>query len=158
MSFNCGKCGTAHFPAPCPKLPKTGPPSALDLRKLSIVAACMDNFLREENASFVGLTQLLNSQLDSADSNLAESAEIICLRNRQLRYLQDLNDSAERTIFRLRLERDCYAQRAWQLEQWLLPYLSSCEDLESLSFTRPRPPLSEQDVDEIIDLTTDDDE
>lgn len=116
----------------------------------------MDDFLREENAAFAGLLQQLDSRIAAAEAQRDDAIDNLNLRVRQLQYLQDLNDSAERTMIRLRLERDVYAQRAMQLEQWLFPYLQSCEDFEALANTRPTPPLSEQSVDDIIDLTSDD--
>ena len=134
---------------------RPGPNPALDLRKLSVVAMCMDDFLREENAAFAGLLQQLDSNLKQAEYEKHEAFEACRQRNLHINHLERLNDQAERTMIRLRLERDVYAQRAMQLEQWLSPYLQSCEDFEALASTRPTPPLSEQSVDDIIDLTTD---
>lgn len=115
--------------------------SANELNKLALVAALMDEHLREDNAHLSSEIEYRISETDYYFKKMVASYQ----------RLQD----AESTILRLRAERD--AQLAWSmtLERWLAAHLQTDEDIEAVVFNRPDPPLSDIGYDSDVTIMED---
>lgn len=133
-SPTCGKCQTQHasFDSGCPKRFKTGPPSALDLRKLSLVAMMIENTVRDDNKALSEENEYRVQETDYYFKKMVSAYQRLETAEARIRV-------AEATILRLRTERDSFAERSAQLEMWLYEQIRSTEQLDLLLNTRIRP-------------------
>lgn len=145
--LSCGKCQTKHasFDSGCPKRSKTGPPSALDLRKLSLVASMIENTVRDDNKALSEENEYRVQETDYYFKRMVSAYQRLDAAEARCR-------TAEATILRLRTERDSFAERSAQLEMWLYEGLVSTEQIDLLLSTRIRPdsPVPSEDSDVTI--------
>ena len=115
--------------------------SANELNKLALVAALMDEHLREDNAH---LSAEIEYRINETDYYF----------KKMVAAYQRLEDF-EAQALRLRAERD--AQLAWSmtLERWLAVHLQTDEDIEAVVFNRPDPPLSDIGYDSDVTIMED---
>ena len=111
-------------------------PSQRELNNLALVAELMNQFVREDNVA-------LRNEIDYRIQETDYFFQRMVSAYQSLEEYRRRWETAQRTMARLRRERDTFATRADMLEQWLLNYLESTEDFDSLVQTRPNPPLTE---------------
>lgn len=116
-----------------------------ELNKLARVAELMDYWTRDEN---LALREEIQYRVEETDHFFEMSVRL----SRMLEEATARRDELARENVRLREERDSFITRNQMLEAWLLNFLVADDDIQSVTSSRPPPPLSDLEYDSDVTI------